>query len=171
MNESPSLDVDKLFLELEQLKRKRDEASDTKEKTKKMMMKSCEDIDEVVGRKDVMLPSSKSSHNLGHSESISNSPKQDNNTGDSNNGIASSSHTPHALGRSELPFSNSPHQVSSSDAKPTDIPQLTSLNLLGEILASSSSHTIGRSGAHFRRLPPPTTMTNMRIQMQTLRAN
>jgi hypothetical protein len=148
MNESPSLDVDKLFLELEQLKRKRDEASDMKEKTKKKM-RSYEDIDEVVGRKDVMLPSSKSSHNLGRSESISNSPKQDNNPGDSNNGIASSSHTSHALGRSELPFSNSPHRVSSSDAKSTDTPQLTSLNPLGEISASSSSHTIDRSERSF----------------------
>ena len=148
MNESPSLDVDKLFFELEQLKRKRDKASDTKEKTKKKM-KSYEGVDEVVSRKDVMLPSSKSLHNLGRSESISNSPKQDNNQGDSNNGIASPSHTPHALGRSKLPFSNSPHRVSSSDAKSTDIPQLTSLDPLGEMSASSSSHTIGRSERSF----------------------
>lgn len=144
MNESPSLDIDELFLELEQLKRKRDEAGDTKEKVEKKM-KSREDVDEVVSGNDVVLPSSKSSHTLGRSKLVLNSPKQDNHPGSgNNNGTIFPSESSHTLGRSQLPSSSTPRQVSaSSDANSTGRPQLTSSDPPGEFSALSGLQTIG----------------------------
>jgi hypothetical protein len=144
MNESPSLDIDELFLELEHLKRKRDEVGDTKEKAEKKM-KSHEDVDEVVSGNDVMLPSSNLSHTLGRSQLFLNSPQQDSHLGSgNNNGTIFPSESSHTLGRSQLPPLSTPPQISaSSDAKSTGRPQLTSSNPLGEFSALSSLHTIG----------------------------
>jgi len=144
MKESPSLDIVELFLELEHLKRKRDEAGDSKEKAKKKM-KSHEDLDKAVSENDVMLPSSKSSHTLGRSGLVLNSPKQENHSrSGNNNSTVFSLESSHTLYCSQLPSSSSPHQVSaSSDAKSTGCPQLTSSNPPFEFSALSSPHTIG----------------------------